>query len=285
LTGRFAHLIDPRTGVGSMRRIGVMVVASDGAIADGLGTALYLSDPAGARRLLEAFPEAKVTLVEYGAAGGVLIGVEDLPPREYGWSAHNEPPPGFEALFDGKSLEGWQGLAGDPPVVAKMSAEERAKARRAADAVMRRHWRVEDGALRFDGGGANLQTAREFGDFELLLDWKIEPKGDSGVYLRGVPQVQIWDDPVGSGGLYNNQRGPSKPMSVADRPAGEWNRFRIVMRGERVWVWLNGVPVVKDVVLENYWDRGQPVPARGPIELQAHGTELWFRNVFVREDP
>ncbi|MHC4126679.1 MAG: 3-keto-disaccharide hydrolase, partial [Planctomycetota bacterium] len=106
--------------------------------------------------------------------------------------------------------------------------------------------------------------------------------GDSGIYLRGTPQVQIWDNAVGSGGLYNNQENPSQPFIVADNPPGEWNTFRIVMIGERVSVWLNDFNVVEAVGLENYWNRGTPIAARGPVELQAHGSELRFRNIFLR---
>ncbi|MEX2219455.1 MAG: DUF1080 domain-containing protein, partial [Phycisphaerales bacterium] len=144
-------------------------------------------------------------------------------------------------------------------------------------------WGGAVGEMVFEGGGGSCATVRAFRDFELLLSWRIEKGGDSGVYLRGVPQVQIWDNPVGSGGLYNNEKHPSRPRVVADRPVGEWNRMRIVMRGERAWVWLNGLLVVDGVVLENYWERGRPVYEEGPIELQAHGTPLRFRGVYVRE--
>ena len=78
---------------------------------------------------------------------------------------------------------------------------------------MRAHWKAVDGILVFDGKGRSLCTAKDYGDFEMLVDWKIEKKGDSGIYLRGSPQVQIWDadqggegNKIGSGGLYNNQK-------------------------------------------------------------------------------
>lgn len=195
---------------------------------------------------------------------------------------------GFVPLFDGRSLAGWKGLVADPPARAKMTAQERTAAQAAADERMRAHWRVIDGALVFDGGGESLCTASDYGDFELLVDWKIGQGGDSGLYLRGSPQVQIWDpaaNPVGSGGLYNNQRGPSKPSEKADRPVGEWNSFRVVMIGERVSVYLNDKFVVDNVVLENYWERDKPIYPTGQIELQAHGNPLWFKNVYIREIP
>jgi hypothetical protein len=198
-------------------------------------------------------------------------------------------PAGFVRLFDGETLVGWKGLVGDPISRAGMSAEELATAQVAADAEMRAHWRVEDGELVSDGQGPNLCTVEEYGDFELLIDWKIRKGGDSGVYLRGSPQVQIWDpwsgDPatqVGSGGLYNNQLHSSTPQAVADHPSGTWNTFRIRMEDEFVSVWLNDVLVVDRVVLENYWDRSLPIFEAGQIELQTHGTETRFRNILIR---
>jgi HEAT repeat protein len=194
----------------------------------------------------------------------------------------------FVPLFDGRSLEGWKGLVADPPARAKMSPQELAAGQAAADEKMRAHWKVEDGALVFDGKGESLCTKGDYGDFELLVDWKIEKGGDSGLYLRGSPQVQIWDpeaNPVGSGGLFNNEKGESRPSEKADRPVGEWNTFRIFIIGERVTVYLNDRRVVDNVVLENYWERDKPIYSAGQIELQAHGNPLWFRNVFVREIP
>jgi len=194
----------------------------------------------------------------------------------------NTPPTGFRALFDGRTLNGWKRLVGNPPERARMSPEQLAAEQAKADERMRQHWKVADGVLVFDGKGDNLCTARDYCDFELLVDWKIEPGGDSGIYLRGCPQVQIWDNPAGSGGLYNNQENPSAPARPADRPPGQWNRFRIIMVGERVHVFLNGELVVRNVVMENYWERGRPVYPCGQIELQNHGSPLYFRNIYIR---
>ena len=195
----------------------------------------------------------------------------------------NVPPDGFRALFDGKDLAGWQGLVDSPPKRAAMTAAEFDEAQNQATQNMREHWNVEEGVLHFDGKGASLVTDRPYGDFELILDWKIAAGGDSGIYLRGTPQVQIWDNPIGSGGLYNNQQHPSTPLVVADHLLGEWNTFRIVLLGDRVNVWLNDILVVADTPLENYWEREKPLYKTGPIELQAHGNPLWFRNIFIRE--
>jgi len=197
----------------------------------------------------------------------------------------NTPPPGFTALFNGKDLTGWKGLVGNPKSRAAMRPEQLAEAQKKADQIMRAHWKVENGVLVFDGKGQNLCTEKDYGDFELYVDWKIAPKGDSGIYLRGTPQVQIWDNPIGSGGLYNNQKNPSKPLKNADRPVGQWNTFYIRMVGDRVTVKLNGQLVVDDVVMENYWERDKPIYPTGPIELQSHGNTLWFKNIYIRELP
>ncbi len=155
-------------------------------------------------------------------------------------AADNTPPEGYTALFNGKDLTGWKGLLKGPydnPVKrAALSSDELAELQKQADEQMRAHWKVEDGALVFDGKGRSLCTAKDYGDFDMYVDWKILPKGDSGIYLRGTPQVQIWDlndNPVGSGGLYNNRTHPSKPTKCADKPVGQWNTMRIKMVGER----------------------------------------------------
>jgi hypothetical protein len=217
------------------------------------------------------------------------IFIKELPRPEQ----ENTPPEGFTALFDGRDLAGWKGLVADPPKRAKMSADELAAAQAKADERMREHWRVEDGTLVFDGKGDNLCTGRDYRDFEMLVDWKIPPKGDSGIYLRGTPQVQIWDlngggqfsPPDGSGGLWNNQKNNRHPMLFADHPIGEWNRFRILMVGEKVHVFLNGQLVVRDTTLENYWEPDKPIYPVGQIELQSHGDQLWFKNIYIREIP
>lgn len=194
----------------------------------------------------------------------------------------------FAPLFNGKDLSGWKGLVADPVKRARMTPPEMDKAQKMADESMRVHWKVEDGILVFDGRGESLCTEKDYMDFELYVDWKIEEGGDSGIYLRGSPQVQIWgpdQSPDGSGGLYNNQKNPSKPLVRADNPVGEWNTFLIRMNGERVTVYLNGILVADDVVMENYWERDRPIYPVGQIELQAHSTPLYFRNVYIRKIP
>lgn len=222
------------------------------------------------------------------------IRVQELPAD----ISDNVPPDGFTGLFNGRDLAGWRGLLASPydnPIRrATLSAEERAAKQKDADEHARAHWRVEQGQIVFDGKGRSLCTGRDYADFEMWVDWRIPPHADSGIYLRGSPQVQIWDpytqptrhgSEVGSGGLYNNKINPSKPLKVADRPVGEWNRFRILMLGERVQVFLNGELVVNGVLLENYWDRTQSIFPSGQIELQNHGDQLWFKNIYIREIP
>lgn len=204
-------------------------------------------------------------------------------------AADNTPPEGFTALFNGKDLSGWKGLVshnGGPPGRAKLTPEQLAKEQEVADQQMRDHWKVEDGALVYDGKGQSLCTSKDYGDFELYVDWKIGALGDSGIYLRGSPQVQIWDPSergIGSGGLFNNEKNPKDPLVKADNPIGQWNTFWIKMVGDRVSVKLNGKLVVDNVVMENYWERAKPIYPTGQIELQHHGSKLYFKNVYVKE--
>lgn len=208
----------------------------------------------------------------------------------------NVAPSGFSALFDGRTLNGWKGQLARPndnPINrAKLSPEKLAAEQAKANTLMAETWKLEDRAVVYRGTGYNnLVTTREFGNFEFFCDWKIEEQGDSGVYLRGVPQVQIWDtlatnrNAVGSGGLFNNKKARSTPLHRADRLTGEWNRFQILMYGDRCHIFLNDELVVKDTPLENYWQTNAPLPATGPIELQAHNSPVWFKNLYVRELP
>ncbi len=198
---------------------------------------------------------------------------------------------GFVSMFNGKNLDGWQGLVGNPILRAEMSEKELAEKQAEANAKVSENWSVKDGNIVFNGKGHNLCSVKDYGDFELIVDWLISKKGDSGIYLRGTPQVQIWDTSrvevgaqVGSGGLYNNNKDNVRdPLKVADNPIDEWNTFRITMIGENVTVYLNGELVVDNVKMDNYWNREIPIFKTGPIELQAHGNQLKFRNIYVRE--
>ncbi len=201
---------------------------------------------------------------------------------------------GFVPLFNGKDLTGWKGLVGNPISRSKMKPAALAEAQKKADQEAANSWVVENGILLFTGKGDNLCTVKNYGDFEMIVDWKLYPgrEPDAGIYLRGTPQVQIWDTArvnvgaqVGSGGLYNNQKNPSKPLLVADNEVGEWNTFHIKMVDDKVTVYLNGKLVVSNVTLENYWDRTQPIFPSEAIELQAHGSKVAYRDIYVREIP
>jgi hypothetical protein len=231
-------------------------------------------------------------------------------------------PAGFETLFNGRDLAGWYGWGTrDPADLQRMSEAERADYKRKSIAGgltdaqgrdagdhLEAHWKVVDGVLVNDGRGLYLTSDRDYGDFELLVEYAMQPLGDSGVYLRGIPQVQIWDwteekkfplgADKGSGGLWNNTGTGKFPHKRMDKPFGEWNTLRIKMIGEQVTVWLNGEMVVDAAPLDNFFARQRkapeprpagfmpdPVPLRGPIQLQTHGSEIRWRNVFLREIP
>lgn len=198
---------------------------------------------------------------------------------------------GFISMFNGKNLDGWQGLVEDPIKRAEMSEKELAKKQAEANKSVSENWSVKDGKIVFTGKGHNLCSVKDYANFEMIVDWLITKDGDSGIYLRGTPQVQIWDTSrvevgaqVGSGGLYNNNKDNVRdPLLVADNPIDEWNTFRITMIGENVTIYLNGELVVDNVRMDNYWNREIPIFESGAIELQAHGNELAFRNIYVRE--
>ena len=243
-----------------------------------------------------------------------------------------QPPPGFTALFNSQDLTGWRGGdTFDHRKLLAMPADQREAQIAKWTQTMKAHWRVEKGEpakdtqgtcattdkttqgagaaalirkaqcptetseLVNDGQGAYATTEKDYGDFELLVDYKTVPLADSGIYLRGCPQVQIWDytekakfplgADKGSGALWNNSPGaPGKdPLVLADKPFGQWNKVRVLMVGARVSVWLNGKLVVDHALMENYYDRKTPVPPKGPIQLQTHGGEIRWRNIFIRE--
>jgi len=211
-------------------------------------------------------------------------------------AAEPTPPPGFRALFNGQDLGGWYGL--NPHSVVKLKDEKKTEALKKMRDEFAQHWQVDNGELVNVGTGPYATTDEDFGDIELLIEYKTVAKADSGIYLRGTPQVQIWDinqpddakkpdrhPNLGSGGLFNNTpKTPGRdPLVVADKPFGEWNSFRIRQIGAVTWVWLNDKLVVDASVMENYWDKTQPLPAKGPIMLQTHGGEIRWRNLFIRE--
>ena len=206
-----------------------------------------------------------------------------------------EAPKGFTELFNGKDLTGWHG--DNPHDTVKAAEGEREAAIAAQQPEFTAHWTAQDGELVNDGHGPYATTDKSYRDVEFHVEYKTVPLADSGIYMRGTPQIQIWDfteqakfeigADKGSGGLWNNSAGaPGKdPLVLADKPFGEWNSFKITQIGARTSVELNGKSVVENAIMENYWDRALPLPATGPIHLQTHGGEIRWKNIYVREIP
>ncbi len=214
------------------------------------------------------------------------------------------PPEGFTSLFNGVDLDGWWGLKTEDPQKWQSLPEDKFKVKwDSSQQDIAKHWRVENGILINDGHGLYLSTEKNYGDFELMLEYKTVAGADSGIYLRGVPQIQIWDTTKeggkwklgadkGSGGLWNN--GPTgtrgkDPLVYADKPFGQWNQFHVIMTGDLVSVRLNEQLVVHRAPLINYWDRKtnlskrKPLISKGPIQLQTHGGEIRWKNIFIKE--
>ena len=211
-------------------------------------------------------------------------------------AAQSAAPKGFRAIFDGKNLSGWYGW--NPHSTANLEGAKLDAALKAQREEFTSHWNIKEDAVVNVGTGPYACTEEHFGDIELLIDYKTVAGADSGIYLRGTPQVQIWDwnqvfDPkkpdrrphLGSGGLFNNTpTAPGRdPMQLADKPFGEWNHFRIKQIASKTWVWLNDKLVVDGANMENYWNRAAPLPSTGPIMLQTHGGEIRWRSIYVRE--
>ncbi len=232
-------------------------------------------------------------------ATSIVVRADDTKADSKPTGGLNVPPENFVALFNGKDLSGWRGGTTESPLKRlQLDPKERDEKDKASIEDIHKHWRVENGELVNDGTGLYLTTAKDYSDFELRLEYKTVAKADSGIYLRGIPQVQIWDTTKeggkwdrnadkGSGGLFNNPKGSAGqlPLVLADKPFGEWNTFRITMLGDKVTVLLNDKLVVDKAPLHNYFDKEKPLLSSGPIQLQTHGGEIRWRNVFLREIP
>jgi hypothetical protein len=235
----------------------------------------------------------------------IATGTAGIAAQKAAAPAKPKPPQGFTALFNGRDLTGWRGRQPNynPVEEVKLAKEELATKQAAWNTERDAHWKVdtEKGEIVSDGKNPHLATVKDYGDFEFYVDWlMVSPNGDSGIYLRGLPQVQIWDPsnprevtngaPKGSGALWNNKpENPGKfPLVKADNPVGQWNTLKIRMIGDKVWIWLNDTLTVDGQVLDNvYFDKtgATPAPARGPLELQTHNSEMRFRNIYIREIP
>lgn len=198
---------------------------------------------------------------------------------------------GWRVLFDGSDLSAWRGYKRQdvPPA-----------------------WRIENGTLTFapagDGNGGDLITRDQYGDFELTLEWKISPGGNSGIMYRVTeaadrtyetgPEMQVLDNsmhqdgknPLTSAGSDYALYAPARDVT---RPVGEWNAVRILVRGNHVEHWLNGEKVVEYELGSPDWEAkvkaskfaewpGYGRASRGHIALQDHGDRVWYRNVKIR---
>ncbi len=186
--------------------------------------------------------------------------------------------------FDGQSLAGWTTGDGKPVTAG---------------------WEIVDGVIHLTKGGprgGNIVTAEEFGDFDLSFEWKIAPRGNSGIKYRVRSydgrllgcEYQIYDDGTAkkvqdknsAGALYDLYE-PNDQKTL--RPSGEYNTARIVVRGDRIEHWLNGKLIVAATVGDAEWERrikqskfnDKPDFARNPrgkLMLTDHGSEVWYRN-------
>lgn len=201
-------------------------------------------------------------------------------------------------LFDGKSLEGWTTQSGQP---------------------VKNGWVVEEGMLVREGRGGAIYPPGEYGDFELRFEWKIAPRGNSGIKyrvqfyekgVRGNPgwlgcEYQLFDDrgrktnsKTSAGSLYGLYAPDEEKKKLM--PVGEFNKSRIVARGTKIEHWLNGEKIVeadtsskdwqqriarsKFNIVDNFFQN-----PKGRIQFQDHGSKVWFRNititVFDQESP
>ena len=197
---------------------------------------------------------------------------------------------GWRSLFDGKTTAGWRGY------------------RRPE---MPGGWQVVDGALTRVGQAGDIVTTDQFANFELALEWKVTPGGNSGIFYRVIedadhtyetgPEMQVLDDArhrdgqsrlTSAGALYGLYAAPPG----AAKPAGEWNAVRIVVNGAHVEHWLNGVKTVETEIGSTDWNRrvaeskfrdwpGFGKASRGHIALQDHGDWVAFRNIKIKVLP
>lgn len=222
-----------------------------------------------------------------------------------------QPPSGFKSLFNGKDFAGWRVPEGDNGHwkivngVIDYDAESEAKGdkslwseREFGDFVLHVEWRIKETPYVNPNVPYILPDgthARDIHGKEMKMSL---PDSDSGIYLRGAGknQINIWCWPIGSGEMYGYRMDRAQPAEVragvtprtqADKPVGEWNKFEITVRGDRVSVVLNGKQVLDKAQMPG-------VAAKGPIALQHHGSKrdgkwtgppslVQFRNIFVKE--
>jgi Domain of Unknown Function (DUF1080) len=190
------------------------------------------------------------------------------------------PPKGFQSLFNGKNLNGWWMAADAKPV-----------------------WGADKGVIYCEGGGGGwLQTAREYSDFELQLQYKMPAGGNSGVCIRsplvGDPayqgmEIQLIDDEGWPGGLQKWQNTGAiynvvPPKTIKNKPIGEWNAIKITAKGRQITVVNNGETLV-DANLDDYVkEHGKKHPGilesnkQGHIGFQSYNKRVEFRNIYLK---
>jgi len=202
--------------------------------------------------------------------------------------SEQEAKDGWKLLFDGKTTEGWRGYKKtDVPAA----------------------WKVIDGTLAQTGGGGDLRTMDKFENFELLIDWKFETEGNSGIiyhcseeggqpYETG-PEMQVMIHPAdkapgkNDGGSYYDVVAPTK---IATKGKGEWNTYKIVCNGTKVEHWVNGEKVVdvdtgteefKAKIAASKWGKVKlfNTVKNGYIDIQDHGSKIAFKNIKIKVLP
>lgn len=214
----------------------------------------------------------------------------DSSPGEINVLTQSERDEGWQLLFDGQTLDGWRSFRSDTAPAG---------------------WQVVEGELTRVSGGGDIMTNRQFGNFELALEWKVEPGGNSGIMFRVTeeggqtyesgPEMQVLDDAGhADGGSRLTAAGSNYALHPAPEgvvnAAGEWNRVRILVDGAHVEHWLNDVKVVEYELWSDEWEElvrnskfvewptyGRA--ARGHIALQDHGDRVAYRNIKIRELP
>ena len=183
------------------------------------------------------------------------------------WAAAAPDAEGWISLFNGKDLEGWQN-ARQPGAETK--------------------WTVEDGTMTNVEHGLDIAAKDSFKDFDLKIEFKTVPKGNSGIYLRGRIEIQVLDS-------FDNKGTPGKgdcgaiydqyaPSENACKPAGEWNTVEATYVGDTVSVKLNGKQVINKVKITKPTGAALPgdVNEAGPLYLQGNHGKVWFRNIKIR---
>lgn len=228
-------------------------------------------------------------LVFAGCAGAPEASVTpaDSEPVPHNTLTDAELAEGWALLFDGSSTAGWHNY-GQPGI--------------------RDGWQAIDGEMVHVGGGGDIVTNQVFQDFEMVMDWKVEEGGNSGVFIHanesaprifeGAPEMQILDDAVHPDGQNPlTSAGANYAIHPAPRgvvhPAGEWNSIRIRVEGARIQQWMNGQVIVDYERWTPEWEalvaasKFQQWPVygtyrEGPIGLQDHGDRVYFRNIKAR---